>query len=259
MADKNILIEIGEDRVAALTLNRPERLNALDRPLAQALARGLADLDADPGVGVVILKGAGKAFCAGIDINEMSDKTAQDYRQWVECMEAPLVYISRMKKPVIAQVQGVAVANGMGLVAAADLAVAAETARMGLTAINVGLNCIGPVIPVSKIVGRKKALELLFFGELIKAPEALSLGLVNKVVAPDDLEADTRSWAALLAQKSPLALEIAKQGFYAAGDLKYDQAFGLMNEMFARLCTTHDAHEGVKAFLEKRRPVWQHK
>ena len=208
---------------------------------------------------VIILKGAGKAFCAGIDISDFFGKSAQEYREWVACMEAPLVLMARMKKPVITQVQGVAVANGAGLVAAADLAVAADTARMGLTAINVGLNCIGPVIPVSKSVGRKKALEMLFYGDLIKAPEALAMGLINKVVAADDLEAETRSWAALLAQKSPLALQIAKEAFYAGADLKYDQAFEMMNEIFARLCTTEDGQEGVKAFLEKRTPVWQGK
>jgi hypothetical protein len=106
----------------------------------------------------VLLKGAGKAFCAGIDVNELAGESALDYREWIERMERPLVAISRMKKPIIAQLHGVAAANGMGLVASADLVIAADNARMGLTAINVGLNCIGPVIPVASCVGRKKAL-----------------------------------------------------------------------------------------------------
>jgi len=206
---------------------------------------------------VIILKGAGRAFCAGIDVSDFSSKSTMEYREWVECMENPLVTISRMNKPVIAQVHGVAAANGAGLVAAADLAVAGENARIGLTAINVGLNCIGPVIPVTRSVGRKRALELLFYGDLITAGEALSMGLVNRVIPEADLEEETRNWAAILAQKSPVALQIAKKAFYAAADLDYYKAFEYMNEVFARLCSTEDAREGISAFMEKRSPVWK--
>jgi enoyl-CoA hydratase/carnithine racemase len=128
---------------------------------------------------------------------------------------------------------------------------------MGLTAINVGLNCIGPVVPVTRSVGRKRALELLFFGELIKAEEALAMGLVNRVVPSDDLEAETGNWAAKLAEKSPVALQLSKKAFYAAADLDYYKSFEYMNEAFSRLCTTEDAGEGINAFLEKREPVWK--
>ena len=174
-------------------------------------------------------------------------------------MERPLVAVSKMKTPVIAQVHGVAAANGMGLVAAADLAIAAENARMGLTAINVGLNCVGPVLPVAKSVGRKKALELLLYGNLISAPEALGLGLINKVVPANELESSARRWAEELAQKSPVAIQIAKSAFYAAEDMEYEKQFTYMNEAFARLCTTADAKEGVQAFFDKRNPVWKEK
>jgi enoyl-CoA hydratase/carnithine racemase len=160
-------------------------------------------------------------------------------------------------KPVIAQVQGVAAANGAGLVAAADLAIAADNARMGLTAINVGLNCVGPVVPVSRSVGRKIAMEMLLYGDLIGAQDALNKGLLNRIVPAADLEKEAREWAALLAQKSPIAVQVAKKGFYAAADMGYTKAFDHMNEVFARLCTTEDAKEGVKAFQEKRKPVWQ--
>ncbi|MCP4673547.1 MAG: enoyl-CoA hydratase/isomerase family protein, partial [Desulfobacula sp.] len=170
-----------------------------------------------------------------------------------------LLNISKLKKPVIAQLQGVAAANGMGLIAAADLVIAASNARMGLTAINVGLNCIGPVIPVAKCVGRKKALELLLYGKLIKAQEALSLGLINKIVPKEELEARALEWAKELAQKSPIAVQIAKTGFYKSEDMNYDDQFAYMNEAFARLCSTDDAKEGVKAFFEKRNPAWQEK
>jgi enoyl-CoA hydratase/carnithine racemase len=249
--------EINDHFVGTITLNRPEQLNTFSSRLAEELFLALQALDNDTRVRVIRLKGAGKAFCAGIDISELDGKSTEAYRAWIEHMERPLVFISKMKKPVIAQVQGVAAANGAGLVAAADLAIAAENSRIGLTAINVGLNCVGPVLPVAKSVGRKKALELLFFGELIKASQALEIGLINRVVSGDDLENEGLSWAENLAGKSPVALQIAKQAFYASSDMAYAQQFDYMNEAFARLCSTHDAREGVAAFFEKRPPKWQ--
>lgn len=256
---ENILIEVGDDFVSEITLNRPSSLNTFNIPLASELNQALLELDSEDQSRVIILKGAGKAFCAGIDISDFSNKSVMEYRNWIECMENPLVTISRMKKPVIAQVHGVAVANGAGLVAAADLAIAGEKARLGLTAINVGLNCIGPVIPVARSVGRKRALELLFYGDLITSQEALGMGLINRVIPEADLDKETRKWAATLAQKSPLALQIAKKSFYSAADLDYYKSFEYMNEAFARLCSTEDAKEGISAFLEKRSPVWKQK
>ena len=256
---KNIIVEIGDDYVAEITLNRPDNLNTFNIPLAVELSQALRELDLETQVRVIIIKGAGRAFCAGIDVSDFSGKSAMEYREWVECMENPLVTISRINKPVIAQVHGVAAANGAGLVAAADLAVAGEEARIGLTAINIGLNCIGPVIPVTRSIGRKRALELLFYGDLVTAREALNMGLVNRVIPESDLDRETRSWAAILAQKSPVALQIAKKAFYAAADLDYYKAFEYMNEAFARLCSTEDAREGISAFMEKRNPVWKQK
>ena len=257
MSYENLIAAVDERFIGHITLNRPEQLNTFTSGLAEDLYQALKAMDQDPAVRVILLKGAGKAFCAGIDVNELAGKTAMEYRAWIEHMERPLVTISQLKKPVIAQLQGVAAANGMGLVAAADLAVAAANAKMGLTAINVGLNCVGPIIPVSRSIGRKKALELLLYGDLIKAPEAQALGLVNRVVPKEDLEKEALEWAATLAQKSPIAVQIAKKGYYASEDMDYLRQFELMNEAFARLCTTRDAHEGVKAFFEKRNPVWQ--
>ena len=259
MGYENIIVETGDDFVAEITLNRPKSLNTFNIPLATELDQALKELDSEEQARVIILKGAGKAFCAGIDVSDFSNKTVMEYRDWIECMENPLITISRIKKPVIAQVHGVAAANGAGLVAAADLAMAGEKARLGLTAINVGLNCIGPVIPVTRSVGRKRALELLFYGNLISAKEALNMGLINRAVPETDLDKETRDWAVALAQKSPLALQIAKKAFYSAADLDYYKAFEYMNEAFARLCSTEDAEEGVHAFLEKRSPVWKQK
>jgi len=256
MAD-NLIIEKGDNFVGSITLNRPDRLNTFSTPMAGELAQALVDMDDDADVRVVIIKGAGKAFCAGIDVNELADKTTIQYRAWIEHMERPLITIAKMKKPVIAQVQGVAAANGMGLVAAADLAIAAENTKMGLTAINVGLNCVGSVIPVARCVGRKKALELLLYGDLIKADEAKALGLINRISAKDNLEEEAMAWAVELARKSPVAVQIAKKGFYSSEDMDYFRQFDLMNEAFARLCSSDDAKEGVQAFFEKRKPLWK--
>ena len=259
MEFKEVIIEKKDNHVASITLNRPKQLNTFSTRMAIELNQALFDLDADPEVRVILLKGSGKAFCAGIDVSELEGQTPMEYQAWISRMERPLLNISKLKKPVIVQLHGVAAANGMGLVAAADLVIAADNARMGLTAINVGLNCVGPVIPVARCVGRKKALELLLYGNLLKAEEALSLGLINKIVPGDKLEAKALEWAIELARKSPIAVGIAKTGFYASEDMPYEAQFAYMNEAFARLCTTDDAKEGVKAFFEKRDPVWQEK
>lgn len=259
MEFEQVILEKKENHVASITLNRPDHLNTFSTRMAIELNQALLDLDADPEVRVILLKGSGKAFCAGIDVSELEGQTPMEYQAWISKMERPLLNISKLKTPVMAQLHGVAAANGMGLVAAADLVIAADNARMGLTAINVGLNCVGPVIPVAKCVGRKKALELLLYGNLLKAEEAMSLGLINKIVPKDELETKAVEWAEELALKSPIAVSIAKTGFYASEDMPYDAQFAYMNEVFARLCTTDDAKEGVKAFFEKRSPVWQEK
>jgi enoyl-CoA hydratase/carnithine racemase len=257
MSYESVIIAKDKELIGAITLNRPEKLNTFTTQMATELYQALRKFDDDPEVRVILLKGSGKAFCAGIDINELEGKTALEYQAWIEKMEQPLVAISKMTKPVIAQVQGVAAANGMGLAVAADLSIAAENAKMGLTAINVGLNCVGPVIPVARSIGRKKALELLLYGDLIKAPQAMEMGLINRTAPADSLEQEAYEWAVSLARKSPVAVQIAKKAFYAAEDMSYHKQFEYMNEAFARLCSTHDAKEGVAAFLEKRKPHWK--
>jgi len=253
----DIIVETGTDFIATITLDRPGSLNTFNLSLATELDRALHELDADKAVRVVIIKGSGKAFCAGIDVSDFAGKDLTAYRAWIGSMEKPFVTIAAMRKPVIAQVHGVAAANGAGLVAAADLAIAADTARIGLTAINVGLNCVGPVVPVLRSIGRKRAMEMLLTGNLYTATEARSMGLVNRVVPDSDLEKETRAWAATLAIKSPVALQHAKKAYYASEDMDYTTAFEYMNEAFALLCTTRDAAEGIGAFLEKRTPVWK--
>lgn len=257
MAFETVLTETTEKHVGIITLNRPEQLNTFTSQMAGELHAALLAMEADSSVRVILLKSFGRAFCAGIDVKELEGKSATQYRAWIEWMENPLVAISTMKKPVIAQLQGVATANGMGLAAAADLVIASERVKMGLTAINVGLNCVGPVLPVARCIGRKKALELLLFGNLLKAQEALELGLVNKVVPHDELEKTALSWAEDLARRSPIAVQLAKSAFYQSEDMDYQKQFQYMNEAFARLCTTDDAREGVAAFLAKRNPEWK--
>ncbi len=252
-----ILVEKTPTHVGIVTLNRPEQLNTFTSEMAGELHAALLAMEKDEEVRVVLLKSSGRAFCAGIDVKELEGKSANDYRRWIEWMENPLVAISTMKKPVIAQLQGVATANGMGLAAAADLVIASERVKMGLTAINVGLNCVGPILPVMRCVGRKKALELLLYGNLLKAQEAMELGLVNRVVPHEELDGEALKWAEDLATRSPLAVQIAKSAFYQAEDMEYHKQFHYMNEAFARLCTTEDAHEGVAAFLGKRNPQWK--
>jgi len=257
MTYENLIVETGDEFVGEITLNRPEQMNTFTSGLAEDLYNALLEMDGDADVRVILVKGAGRAFCAGIDVNELFGKTALEYRAWIEHMERPLLTVSKMSKPVIAQVQGVAAANGMGLVAACDMAIADENARMGLTAINVGLNCVGPIVPVSRSIGRKKALELLLYGDLVKAQDALAMGLINRVVPKEDLESEARAWAETLAKKSPVAVQIAKKAFYSAEDMNYEKQFEYMNEAFARLCTADDAKEGVSAFFEKRKPEWK--
>jgi len=257
MPYENLIVEVDEKHVGIITLNRPEELNTFTTQMAAELYNALQELDRDRQVRVILLKSSGKAFCAGIDVKELEDKTALEYKAWIEHMERPLVCISQISKPVIAQVQGVAAANGMGLAVSADLTIVADNVKMGLTAINVGLNCVGPVLPVARMIGRKKALELLLYGNLIKAQEAMALGLVNRVAAREELEKEAYDWAVELARKSPVAVQIAKKAFYGSEDLAYLKQFDYMNDAFARLCTTHDAKEGVAAFFGKRRPEWK--
>jgi enoyl-CoA hydratase/carnithine racemase len=165
--------------------------------------------------------------------------------------------LAQMKKPVIASVKGYALANGAGLSFACDLTVAAEDAKFGTTAINVGLICLGPAAPLARNVGLKKALEMVLTGDIISAAEAQRLGLVNKVVPSDKLEEATLELATKLAAKSPLALQIGKAGLYGMHNVAYHQALDMLSDRFAALCSTEDAEEGVKAFLEKRKPVWR--
>ncbi|OGP70053.1 MAG: enoyl-CoA hydratase [Deltaproteobacteria bacterium RBG_13_60_28] len=256
MSDANVLVEKRE-HIGFITLNRPQAMNTFNVPLARELNDALLDMEKDPAVRVVVIDANGKHFSTGISLDEFKGKTNKEYREFIHLMDEHNHTIARMKKPVIASVKGYALANGAGLSFACDLTVAAEDAKFGTTAINVGLICLGPLSPLARNVGRKKAMEMILLGEIITAAEAQRLGLVNKVVPPEQLEEATLELANKLAAKSPLALQMGKAGVYGAQDMPYHEGLDMLGDMFAALCSTEDAEEGVKAFLEKRKPEWK--
>ena len=258
MSYSTVIVE-HENYVGTITLNRPEQFNTFSSDMAIELNQALIQLDNETEVRVVVVKGAGKAFSTGIDVSEFFGKSLKEYRAWVGLMEQMGNVIAYMKKPVIASAHGYAVANGAGLIAACDLAIVAEGTKIGTTAINVGLFCMGPAVPLSRSLGRKRCLEMLLTGDMIDARDAEQWGLVNKVVPADQLEAETMALANKLAEKSPLALQMGKQSFYGMSDMEFGKALEYSNETFAALCVTEDAQEGVDAFLKKRKPGWKEK
>ncbi len=256
MAQNEILVE-KQGHIGFITLNRPQEMNTFTVPFARQLNDSLMEMEADSEIRVVVIRAAGRHFSAGINLGEFKDKTPKQYREFIRKMDEHNHTIARMKKPVIASVQGLCVANGAGLSFACDLTVAAEDARFGTTAINVGLICLGPAVPLARLIGRKKVLEMVLTGNMISASEAERLGLVNKVVPKEELEAATLELAQKLAAKSPLALQIGKEGIYAMQDMPYPQSLDMLGNLFASLCCTEDAEEGVRAFLQKEEPKWR--
>jgi enoyl-CoA hydratase/carnithine racemase len=256
MSEPNVIIE-KEGLIGLITLNRPQDMNTFNIPFARELNDALLKLDDDPEVRVIVIKANGKHFSTGISLDEFKNKAPKDYREFIRKMDEHNHTIAHMRKPVIASVKGYCLANGAGLSFACDLTVAAEDAKFGTTAINVGLICLGPAAPLSRLVGRKKALEMVLTGDMVSAPEALRLGLVNKVVPKEQLEEATMELANKLAAKSPLAPQAGKTGIYGQADMPYEKGLALLSSTFAFLCCTEDAEAGVKAFLERKDPVWK--
>lgn len=240
-----------EGYVGRITLSRPDALNTFSTDLARELDDALVELDADEDVRAIVVDGAGKAFSAGIDLSEHADfDTEDEYEEWVATMEEPFLTIADMQTPVIAAPHGHAAANGIGLVAACDLAVAAEGTMFGATAPKVGLFCMGPAVPLMGSLTRKRCLELLLTGDLIDADTALDWGLVNRVV-PDGEHVDVAmALAETIASKSPVAVQRGKAAYYEMEGRSYRDALEYSNEEFAALCTTADAKEGIRAFLD---------
>jgi enoyl-CoA hydratase/carnithine racemase len=240
-----------EGYVGLVTLNRPGAMNTFSTGLATALDDALRALDDEDGVRAVVVRGAGDAFSAGIDLSEHREFDGEaEYEEWVARMEQPFATLSEMGTPVIAAAHGHAAANGLGLVAACDLAVAAEGTKLGATAPKVGLFCMGPAVPLMGAVTRKRCLELLLTGELIDAATAHEWGLLNRVAPAGEHVGAAMELAETIAAKSPAAVRRGKRAFYEMAGMEADEALSYSNEQFAGLCATADAEAGIAAFLE---------
>jgi enoyl-CoA hydratase/carnithine racemase len=243
--------------VVTLNLNRPAQRNALSRELMQDVAAALGALGADPEVRVVVLGGRGPAFSAGHDLSEMVGLSLAEYREIFELCTRMMTAIHDLPQPVIARVHGMATAAGCQLVAACDLVVASSDARFATPGVKIGLFCTTPMVEVTRSVGRKRALEMLLTGIPIDAETAAEWGLVNRVVAPDELEAATDELARQIASASSLTVGLGKRAFYRQIDLGLDAAYDVCQEVMSDNATAEDAQEGMSSFLEKRQPIWR--
>jgi enoyl-CoA hydratase/carnithine racemase len=259
MADP-ILTRSDTDGVATLTLNAPERLNVLGDAMLAALAEAFAALADDRTARVVILRAEGRAFCAGHDLTEMQAmRAAPDQGRaaladlFARCA-AVMQAIPALPQPVIAEVQGIATAAGCQLVASCDMAVAADTARFGVNGVNIGLFCSTPMVALTRAVPPKVAFEMLTTGSFIDAARAREVGLVNRVVAPEALRAETASLAATIAAKLDPAVRIGKRAFYDQQGLPLDQAYALTGNVMVENMLWRETDAAISGFLDKRKP-----
>jgi len=244
--------------VVTLTLNRPAQFNSLSQSLLTALETALDAIAADESARVIVIAGAGKAFCAGHDLKEMRANPAKEFQQSLfEQCSRMMMRLTEIPQPVIARVHGIATAAGCQLVAMCDLAVASESARFAVSGINVGLFCSTPSVGLARNVGRKQAMEMLLTGDFIDARSALEHGLVNRVVPDDQLDAEVKKLTDAIVSKSPVAVKSGKQMFYRQLELGLAEAYELATEVIACDMMTEDAHEGIDAFIEKRPPEWR--
>jgi len=250
-------IEVGrQGSVARIVLNRPEKRNALSLALMQEMISALEELGRDQDVRAIVIEGAGPAFSAGHDLAELVGRELAYYQDTFDTCVRMMNAIHVVPQPVIARVHGVATAAGCQLVAACDLAIAAESARFGTPGVKIGLFCSTPMVPISRAVGRKRAMEMLLTGELIDARTALDWGLVNRVVPDDELDAALAELVERIARTSPLTVGIGKEAFYVQIDLDERQAYDVTKTVMAMNALAGDAQEGICAFLEKRDPTW---
>jgi enoyl-CoA hydratase/carnithine racemase len=256
-ADTDLLLRRDKTGVRTLTLNRPGARNALSQALIEQLITQLKATHADPSIHAVVLAGNGPAFCAGHDLKELR---AHNDPAWMldlfqACSDLMLT-MTRIRQPIIARVHGIATAAGCQLVATADLAVASHTASFATPGVNIGLFCSTPMVALSRVVGRKRAMEMLLTGQPITAAQAEAAGLINSAVAPDTLEETVETLAQAIAAKSPKVLAIGKRAFYEQIDQSLADAYATTSAVMARNMLEPDAHEGIDAFLSKRKPVW---
>jgi enoyl-CoA hydratase/carnithine racemase len=245
-----------EGCVAVVTLNRPNRRNALSLELMRELLDCLARIGEERQLRAVILAAAGKVYSSGHDLNELVGRDINDYRQIFDVCAELMTRIQSIPQPVIAEVQGIATAAGCQLVATCDLAVASEDASFATPGVRIGLFCTTPMVALSRAVGRKRALQMLLTGEQIDARTAVEWGLVNSVVPAAELRDETRKLAARIVEASPVTLAIGKQAFYSQIDLDQPKAYAYAKEIMSMNSMAVDAQEGISAFLGKRAACW---
>lgn len=256
--DTPYVLRTDSDGVCTLTLNRGERFNPLSEEMMLALQAEIEAIAADASVRVVVLAAHGKAFCAGHDLKQMRASPSAAYykKLFAQCSKLMLA-IQQMPQPVIARVQGIATAAGCQLVAMCDLAVAASDARFAVSGVNYGLFCSTPSVGLSRNVPRKQAMEMLLTGEFIDAQAALARGLVNRVVAQEQLDAEIARLTSSILAKPAVAIAMGKQMFYRQAEMGIEAAYQLAGETMACNMMDEAALEGVQAFIEKREPSWR--
>jgi enoyl-CoA hydratase/carnithine racemase len=254
---RNIGVE-REGAVAVVTMNRPEKRNALSAEHMQELRDAFRSIGASD-AGAAILRANGPAFCAGHDLGEMVGRDPAFYRGLFDLCVELMTTIQSIPQPVIAQVHAIATAAGCQLVATCDLAVAAAEARFATPGVKIGLFCTTPMVALSRSVGSKKAMEMLLTGEAISAEDAVSAGLINKVVPAGELAAATRALADKICASSPSVVGLGKRAFYQQLDMPQAQAYQYTRDVMSGNACAPDAQEGVSAFLQKRKPTWSGK
>lgn len=258
-----ILDRTDNGAVARLTLNAPEKLNALSDAMLAALQDELDRLRNQPHIRAVIIAGSGKAFCAGHDLKEMTQgRQAEDGGKayfadlFARCARM-MLSIRNLPQPVIAQPHGIATAAGCQLVATCDMAVAAQGTRFGVNGVNIGLFCSTPMVALSRNISRKQAFEMLTTGEFIDTDRALALGLINRAVPAEDLERATNDLAETVASKLAVAVKIGKEAFYNQIEMSLESAYDYTGQVMVENMLHRDTEEGISAFIEKRPPEWE--
>jgi len=245
-----------EGPVAVVTMNRPQRRNALSIELMQELIATLDGVGRSLEIRAVILAAAGRVFCSGHDLSEMTGRDINEYRRIFDVCTELMTKLQAIPQPVIAEVQGIATAAGCQLVATCDLAIAAEEAAFATPGVKIGLFCTTPMVALTRAIGRKRALQMLLTGEMVDARTAAEWGLINQAVPAAELPAATRRMAARIADASSLVVGLGKQAFYTQIDLDQPKAYAYAKEVMSMNALAADAQEGIGAFLGKRPPCW---
>lgn len=256
MECRDILVEV-EGEIGRITLNSPTTMNALSKNMIAEMIGALESFRDNTSVKVIIIKASGKHFCSGHYLKEMVDGSLLEYRAIFEQCTRMMSLVHDVPQIVIAQVHGVATAAGCQLVATCDMAVATETARFATPGVRIGLFCSTPMVALTRAVGRKLAMEMLVTGRMIFADEALRHGLVNRVVPERELETETEELAKNVAEASALTLAFGKRGFYRQIGLDEPRAYDYANNLITLNLMSEDAQNGIKAFLEKKKPTWK--